>query len=353
MSIGNLLLQTAPSAITPPQFRTLQIATDFLQAQSLYVVTKLSVADYLKDEVRSIEELAKLTGTHSESLCRLMRFMASFGYFEEVDPELCSFRNNKHSEILMASHARTMKDVVLHMSDHYENFVNLLDTVKEGAQTEKSKKYWSNLELDSTKRGIFARAMMQITRMESEVITTDYNFAQYQRIADIGGGTGIFLSYLLRKHLHLDGLLFDLPNVIQDARSIWKTNHTDVINRVEFQGGDFFKSIPSTTGDKKDIEAYIMRSVLHDWDNEACVTILKVVRAAIPRNSKLLLVEIVFDEPTDHDVVKRRSDTMMQIVGGKERSKSQFEEILRKGGFKLSSVVPTRSHHSVVEACPI
>jgi hypothetical protein len=115
MSIGNLLLQTAPSVITPPQIRALQVATDFLQSQSLFVITKLSVADHLKDQVISIEELAKMTGAHHESLCRLMKFMESFGYFEQVDFNSCSFRNNKHSEILMASHPRTMKDVVLHM----------------------------------------------------------------------------------------------------------------------------------------------------------------------------------------------------------------------------------------------
>ncbi|KAL0480441.1 O-methyltransferase [Acrasis kona] len=353
MFMGHVLLQHLPNLLIPPQFRTFGIATDFLQAQSLYTVAKLDIADYLGTETKTAEELAKLSNVHPESLCRLLRFMVSVGYFTEVDYTTCSFKNNRHSNVLMKSDPYTMKDVVIHMSDHYADFTNLLETVKVGAQTQKSKQYWANLETNARMRKTVANAMTQITSMENEIISSDYDFSKFNVIADIGGGNGHYLAYLLKNNKNMTGVLFDLPRVIEDAKLVWTSELNMTFERVDMISGSFFDKIPSRTlSDDRQIDAYIMRSILHDWSDDASLSILQTVRKAIPKDKVLLIIEIVFDEPYDYNIAKRRSDTTMQIIGGKERSRSQFERLLSEAGFVLNKVVSTRSIHSVVEAIP-
>jgi len=349
MFMGHVLMQHLPNLLMPPQFRTIGIATDFLQAQSLYTVAKLDIADHLGTNTMTAEQLSKLSGTHSESLCRLLKFMVSIGYFTQVDHQTCSFKNNRHSNVLMRSDPNTMKDVVIHMSDHYADFVNLLETVKVGAQVEESKKYWAKLETDSRMRKTVANAMTQITTMENEIISSDYDF-NFDVVADIGGGNGHYLAFLLKNNKNMSGVLFDLPKVIQDAEPVWKHELNMTLDRVDMVSGSFFEHIPSQNSKGQSIDAYILRSILHDWSDEAAVSILETLNKHMSRNKKVLIIDIVLDEPYDYNIAKRRSDTTMQIIGGKERTRSQFVELLDRAGFRLERVVATRSVHSVVEA---
>jgi cyclopropane fatty-acyl-phospholipid synthase-like methyltransferase len=187
--------------------------------------------------------------------------------------------------------------------------------------------------------------MSSVTAAANEAITSLYDFSSFGTIVDIGGGHGGLITSILETNPQLKGILFDAPEVIKGARP--KLEAAGLAERCETVAGDFFKAIPAG-GD-----AYIMKWIIHDWDDERAITILKTCRNQMPPKGKLILVDCVVPESDEPHFSKFIDLNMLVMTGGKERTAKEFESLLQTAGFKLLRVIPTDLPTSIVESEPM
>jgi O-methyltransferase domain len=179
--------------------------------------------------------------------------------------------------------------------------------------------------------------MRSITTPMTPTVTTAYDWSRFPVIADVGGGIGTQLVDILNAHPGCRGVLFDLPEVVSTA-----IKH-DGIERV---GGNFFDEVPV------EADAYIFRCIIHDWNDERSVSILKTLRKTTKPNARVMLVEWVIPDTSDFHLGKWTDITMMTEVGGRERTRGDFETLFRNAGFVLEEIVPTESRLSIVVGQP-
>ena len=187
---------------------------------------------------------------------------------------------------------------------------------------------------------IFNNAMTDLSMGTAAPVVEAYDFSGIETLADIAGGHGYLLSQILKSNPGLKGILFDLQHVIAGADTL--PNAQGVAERVEKVSGDFFASVPAA-------DAYIMKHIIHDWDDERCITILKNIYAVMKDNGKVLIVESVVPEGNEPHYSKLLDLEMLVSPGGKERTETEYAELLEKAGFRLTRIVPTKSPFSVVE----
>jgi ubiquinone/menaquinone biosynthesis C-methylase UbiE len=191
---------------------------------------------------------------------------------------------------------------------------------------------------------IFDRMMTDIHGGETEPMINNYDFSAFKTIVDVGGGNGEVITSILKKHKDVKGILFDLPEVINRARQ--NVASKGLNDRCQLETGNFFESV------WKGGDAYIMRHIIHDWSDADAVTILSNCRKAMNPGGKVLVVEAVIQEGNDPSPFKLLDITML-MVGGKERTKKQFEDIFSQAGLKLNRVVPFQNDLSVVEGVAV
>jgi hypothetical protein len=188
---------------------------------------------------------------------------------------------------------------------------------------------------------IFAKAMTADSSVSAETFRA-CDLSQFEVVVDVGGGNGTLLASLLSAHPRLRGVLFDRPQVIEAARDNPAVNI--VANRCELVAGDFFTSVP-TGGD-----AYILSRVLHDWDDQNCINILRQCRIAVPSRGKLLIVEPLLADEARFSYVQGFDVNMMVMAGGRGRTGDEFEKLLETAGFRLVRVVPLVIGAHIIEA---
>ena len=190
--------------------------------------------------------------------------------------------------------------------------------------------------------GIFSRAMTSLSGLSTKAVIEAYDFTGVGALIDIAGGHGRLLTDILEANPSTRGILFDMPQVIEGAReNVAKTNAAD---RVEFVSGDFFESVPAG-GD-----AYIMKHIIHDWDDERALTILRNIKRAMNQGGRVLLVESVIAEGNNQDFSKLMDIEMLVSPGGKERTAAEYEDLFARAGLRLTRIVPTKSAYSIIEA---
>jgi SAM-dependent methyltransferase len=190
----------------------------------------------------------------------------------------------------------------------------------------------------------FNRTMIAFSAAELPAVADAYDFSGVRRIVDVGGGTGALLATVLGRYPQVSGVLFDRPDVIDEARAA--LTEGGVTERCEVVGGDFFEStLPS--GD-----VYLMSHIAHDWDDDRCVAILRNCRKTIDPDGRLLLIEMVLPPGNEPHPAKMFDMYMLVVSGGMERTADEYDELLHSGGFRLTRIVPTHSAVSVIEAAP-
>jgi hypothetical protein len=190
----------------------------------------------------------------------------------------------------------------------------------------------------------FDKAMVGSHGRDTAAMLDAYDFSEFTTVVDIGGGNGSTLSAILGRHPHLHGTLFDLPGVIERASvTIEKAEVSDRLQRV---GGDFFQTAPSGA------DAYVLRHVIHDWDDERALRVLKNVRHAMKTSGRLLLVETVIPAGNEPCFAKLLDITMMVVPGGKERTEKEYGDLLGSAGFRLARIIATATLDSVIEGIP-
>lgn len=336
----------AGPASAPPEVVVTQIMIGSLAAQVLYVTAKLGIADLLADGPKSVEELATATDMHAPSLYRVLRATASLGVFIEHENQV--FALNANAEPLRSNVPNSLRDIVIFMGEdwHWEVFGKIMYSVRTG------KSAWGHAHNEEDvfdyfrKRPealeIFNRAMTSLTALSAKAVSEGYDFTGVKTLVDIAGGHGRLLTEILETNPSMKGILFDMPQVIEGARkTVAQTNAAD---RVEFAPGDFFVSVPAG-GD-----AYIMKHIIHDWDDEKSLTILRNIKQAMNPGGRVLLIESVIAGIGAQDFGKLMDIEMLISPGGKERTAAEYEDLFARAGLRMTRIVPTKSAYSVIEA---
>jgi hypothetical protein len=339
-------LSAQPSAVAqvPPPIAMLQLISGFWISRGIYITAKLGVADLVKDGPKTAGELAAATQTHAPSLFRVLRALASVGIFTRDEqnrfgdtPLLQTLR----SDVPGSLRAFAMTELG---EEHYPAWGELLHSVKTGGiafDQAFGTDVWKYFAQHPDSAKIFNDAMSGMTAQANEALHAVYDFAGIKTLVDIGGGHGGLITSILRRNPDMRGILFDSPQVIDGARTVIESS--DVADRCELAGGDFFASVPAG-GD-----AHIMKWIIHDWDDDQSVAILKNSHRALAESGKLILVEAVVPAGNEPHFSKFIDLNMMVMTGGREPTEAEFHDIYERAGFRLTRVVPTESPFSVIE----
>ncbi len=327
----------------PPQAQLGEMITGYWISQAIYAAAKFGIADLLNEGSLSVDELATATGTKPDLLYRLLRALASVGIFAEGDHK--RFSLTPLAEPLRSDVQGSQRSLALMMGeDQYRAWGNLADTIETGDNAYEKvfgKPIFDHLAEQPEKARIFDDAMTGIHGRETGAIIDAYDFSGINVIADIGGGNGSKISSILQSYPNMQGILFDLPHVVERTRP--NIEAAGLSNRCQLVDGDFFQSVPAGA------DAYIMRHIIHDWDDQKSLTILKNCHGVMLSGNKLLLVESVIPPGNDQFMGKFLDLTMMLIPGGKERTENEYHELYDKAGFDLVQIVPTSTEVSVIE----
>ncbi|HEV7281004.1 MAG TPA: methyltransferase [Pirellulaceae bacterium] len=327
----------------PPQEQMNRMLTGYWVSQTLYAAAKLGIADLLVDGPRSADDLAAATNMHAPSLYRLLRAAASVGVFAE-DGER-RFSLTPLAECLRSDAPQSQRGLaIMNGEEHYRAWGELLYSVQTGKPSFDhlyGMPIFEFLSKNPEPAAVFDEAMVGVHGRETAAMLEAYDFSGIGTLADIGGGNGSLLSSVLQKVPAMRGLLFDLEGVT--ARAKERLRAAGLADRCEVASGSFFQSVPSGA------DAYLMRHIIHDWDDERAATILKNVHRAMKPESRLLLVEMIIPPGNDPSFGKLLDLTMLILPGGKERTEAEYRRLFAACGFELTRIVPTDSEISVIE----
>ncbi len=319
----------------------------YVFSQLIYVAAKLGLADLAWEAPRTIEELAALVHVETTALRRVMASLVFLGIFEQKEHDAYQLAHRHH--ILLSDHPDSIRSYAIVSGEvYYRAFSELLASVesgKTGCAAALGQDFFPYLNEHPHLLEHFNAHMSQRMRRDAEAALAVYNFTPYQHVVDIGGGNGMFISLLLQKHAHLQGTLFDLPPTVAQAEAFLR--HTGVAERCTLRGGDFFLDELPANGD-----LYILSLIVHDWDDDNAVRILKNCRRAMSKTSKLILLEFVVTEQQKTARQAMEDLFMLVVTGGRERTEEQFRKLLAEAGLQLTSHIPTEGRRSILEAIP-
>jgi len=336
-----------PPGGVPPAAVLMQMMDGIKVTQLIYVAAKLGIADLLVDGPRSSEDLAAAVDAHPGALYRVLRALAGVGIFHELSGE--RFDLTPLAEPLRSDIPGSLRAwaTVCGEDWHMRMWNDILYSVKTGQGAFPHVHGMGAFEYfqhHPEKGAVFYEAMTNLTAQVSEAVLAAYDFSGLRKIVDVGCGVGTFTTAILGAHPHLTSTLFDIPPVIEQARQV--VGASGLAGRCEFVPGDFFQSVPAG-GD-----AYVLKNIIHDWNDEKAITILRNCREAMPADGRVLIVEMVVQPGNDPSPAKMFDITMLVAEGGQERTEVEQQRILQAAGLRLSRVVPTPSPVSVIEAVP-
>ncbi|MCF4968132.1 methyltransferase [Nostoc sp. CMAA1605] len=319
----------------------------YWMSRCVYVVAKLGIADLLKDGAQHCDTLAKATDTHSDALYRILRALASVGIFAEIKPRY--FALTPLADNLQTNHPESVRAMaILRGEEHYyKAWGDLMYSLQTG-DSAFERLYGMDLfeynDRDSTQGEIFDRAMAE-SEEENTLVLEAYDFSSINKLADIGGGKGLSLATILQAYPSITGILFDRPDVVERAKNSWDLA---LRNRCEFIGGSFFEEIPTAA------DAYILKHIIQDWDNERSLTILQRCHQAMKPQSRLLVIDFVIP-PGNEFYGSKFIDVNMLVMcpGGRIRTEEEFHKLFQAAGFKITQIIPTQSEVSIIEAIKI
>ncbi len=292
-------------------------------------------------------KLHRWSGAHPRALYRVMRALSSLGIFSE--DEAGNFHMTQLARLLRTG-TDSLAGYAIMVGEPWSWSVegDLLYSVKTGKPAFKhvhgmDVHDYMNLNMEVTKQ--FNEAMTSFSSHELEPVINAYDFSQFKTVVDVGGGHGALLAEILKSNTQMQGKLFDLRAADEAAISIMERQ--GVKNRCELIPGNFFDSVP------KGADAYILKRVIHDWDDDNAVAILKVCHKAMSAKSNLLIIERVIPKGNEPSFGKLVDISMLTLSGGLERSESEFGMIFERAGFKITNIIPTMCPLSIIEAMPV
>ena len=330
----------------PPQLILQQLIQGFQVTQCIYVAATLGIADLLKDGPKSSEDLAQATGTHAPSLYRVLRLLTAVDLLTEGETH--SFALTPLGVSLQTGVPGSLRNMALAYGEKpfWPVWGALLHSVETG---EPSFQHVFGLSLfdyyaqHPEEAVLFDNMMTELTASVAPTVAVAYDFSTTQTLVDVGGGHGQMLASILRAYPTLHGVLFDLPHVVKGALPLLET--AGVASRCEVIGGDFFTAVPA------DYDTYLLKGVIHDWDDERAIAILARCHQAMKPQGKVLLVERVIVTGSTPKVLVLESDVLMLVLpGGKERTETEYRALLTAAGLELTRIIPVWTPYNIIEA---
>lgn len=303
-----------------------------LAAQAIHVASKLRIPDLLASGPKTIAELASKCGAHPPTLERLLRALASLEMFAPTPDG--RFRNTPLTEVLRTDHPQSRRDGALFLPAPFlwRPLGELYESVRTGEPTFPvifGQRFFEYLADHPEDASLFNSVMTQ--GIAAHAVLAAYDFSRFERLVDVGGGQGALLRDILTATPSLQGVLFDLPQVVAGASEVLKG---DLGARSQIVGGNFFDSVPGGA------DAYLLKGVLHDWPDDDAVSILRNTRAAIRPDGTLLLIENILDSAARPAGL---IDLLMLVIGGRERTEADFRSLLDSTRFSLIRIIPTEA----------
>ncbi|MDF5709087.1 MAG: methyltransferase [Nostoc sp. S4] len=373
-------LEPSISTEVPASDIMLQMISGFWVSRAIHAAAKLGIADYLKEQPKTPEELATITGTHAPSLYRLLRALASVSIFAEDDDR--RFGLTPLAATLQTDVPGSLRFFAISElgQAHYLGWDNLLYSIKTGEiafDHIAGMSVWDHYLKNSEAGKLFNLAMTSLTTSVISAIICSYDFSAFNTIVDVGGGEGSLVTNILKAYPTVKGIIFDIPTVIEEAKSrlqaqgfadplgdaLYETlrerrlaNATltqspgsgnpplPLSHRCTVVSGNFFESV--TAGG----DAYLLKHIIHDWDDEKAIAILKNCHQAMLQHGTLLLFETVIPPGNASSFSKLFDLNMLVMTGGRERTEKEYQVLLLHAGFQLTQVIPTPSPISIIEA---
>jgi hypothetical protein len=340
------MAQPAPS--TPPPAILLNARNGVILQQTLSAVARLGVADCLENGWRSVSDLARELDANEDALYRVLRLLASQGIFEESNDR--SFRNTEISYFLRTGVSGSLRSLLIFWSSEYSytSLGQIMRTIKTGDSAPillSGHDSFEQLRRDPEEARIFDDAMTNMSQFSGPAIAAAYDFGVWESLMDVGGGSGIILSCILRAHPQLRGVLADQQHVLDRARER-QFLAGDLQARASMQPCNFFEHVPSGC------RAYFMKSIIHDWNDDQSRAVLANCRKSVPANGVLLLAELAIGGENIPSLGKFMDVAMLSLTGGRERTEAEYAKLLASANFRLNRVVPVNAQFCVIEALP-
>ena len=331
----------------PPASQILfQLGTGHFIASALQVVVRLGIPALIGDDTRTAAELARATGVQEDPLYRVLRALASVGLFDETAPR--TFALTDDGQALRPGVPGSMHDMALWVTSplHFRVYGELMHSVRTGqpaVEKVTGVPAFEYFRRDPELSEIFNNAMTAFSQSVIPAALEAYDFSGINTLVDVAGGHGAVLTAILEKYPNMRGILFDVDHVIEGAKA--RIQARGLASRCQTEVGNFFEKVPAG-GD-----AYIMKHIIHDWDNERALVILRNIRTAMgERRGRVILLEAVLQPGNAPDLGKVIDLEMLVMPGGRERTAEEFESLFTRAGFELTKIVPTKSPLSVIEA---
>jgi O-methyltransferase. len=345
--IANQTQSTISSAqveSVPPHSAFWNILMGGFAVQAVYVAAELKLADLLKSGAVSYKELAEQTATHAPSLHRLLRALASIGIFKEDEHQ--RFELTPLSQLLRSDSPGSLRAITLLVGSSFEwsAWSQLLHSIQTGESAFEhifGMDLWAYTTQHPEAQHVFHHAMSGLSAQEVNALLSAYDFSTFHSIVDVAGGHGQLLTTLLHCYPLLHGVLFELPEVVREAQR--HIEEAGLTSRCDMVAGNMFNSIPAG------YDGYILKSIIHNWDDNRVIQLLQTCRIAMPDHAKLLLITRVLAPRNLPDNGKFMDLNMLVTLGGCERTKDELTTILADAHLHLTRIVPTRSPLSIIE----
>ncbi|MBI3212519.1 MAG: hydroxyneurosporene methyltransferase [Mycobacterium sp.] len=329
----------------PANIALLELGFGAWLTQALCAAARLGIADALSAGPLTADEVARRVGTDPGATYRLMRALASRGVFRlrrdgrfALTPMGRALRSDADGS--MAPMLR-----LIGSPEHWQHWSDLAYSVQTGrtaVEKQRGTPIFEYLQTNPEYAAIFNDAMTGVSSLATEAAVPLYDFSDRRLVIDVGGGHGALLAAVLTRAPQANGILYDLPSVVADAGPV--LDAAGVSARCAVTDGSFFDSVPDG-GD-----AYLLKSIIHDWDDESSLTILRNVRAAMAADAKVLLFEMVLPQGAPPHPGMLLDLEMLVHAGGRERTAQQYAELLSRAGLRMTRVIPTAGPASIVEA---
>lgn len=315
----------------------------------IYVAAQLGIADRLYAGPKSLDDLAEATGANRAALARLLTALRTIGICEPGGSE--QYALTEIGAALAGDAEPSCKALVILEGQWLSRSWNgLLESIMSGKTVAQLQGFDNSFDLMARTPenvGIFNAAMTSMTRLVTDDVMAAYDFSGISHLLDVGGGSGELIGAVLGRYPQMRGTVFDLVRCAEIAKSHF--TRLGLADRAAFLAGDFFAFVPAIA------DAVIMKSVIHDWDDQRSCAILQNCRRALPESGKLLLVERIMPASPGADELHRShalSDlNMLRGPGGSERTEAQYCDLLTKAGFNVTSVAAA-GRFAVIEAIP-
>jgi SAM-dependent methyltransferase len=340
------LQETATAGAKSLRDQTAALITGCWSTQVIHVAVKLGLIDRLANQPADAAALATALGTQPRATFRLLRALTTLGLCRQSADG--AFELTEAGQFLRTGAPQSLRNLAQHWGGRtWSALAHLEDSIKTGAAWQHSgREGFFSMADNPEQAAIFNRTMVSQTVQVAREIVDAYDFSRFKTVADIGGGYGALLAALLKRYPRIQGWSGDLAYMEPDALAYLQQE--GVADRGRFVPTDFFKSVQSGA------DAYLLKYIIHDWDDEDSIALLRNVRAALGPNGVVLIIERIVPEqvaPKPDDVVVIRGDIQMLVAaGGLERTEAEYRNLLEQSGLRLVRTVPTSAQFSLIEA---